>query len=209
MAEHQSRRSVLNFNQTQMPPIRIQINHTLIPRPEPVKEFDRQRAGRFDMPHFERIKHLERELREVRTKFVEKDIELNQVKLVATEHLNSSIIDIREQAKITIQKLETELSEANDRLKEMVNVGDNSQLAQRRIKLKQTASATQKEEVSSPHQPAPALSSHHSQPVPIIFENLSIPPGPVTRGDAPLQNNRPVRISIRVEELTHTRSFSI
>ena len=49
MTEHQSRRCVLNFNQTQMPPIRIQINHTLIPRSEPVKEFDRQLAGRFDI----------------------------------------------------------------------------------------------------------------------------------------------------------------
>ena len=82
------------------------------------------------MPPCKRIKRLERELREERTKFVENDIELNQVKLVVTEHLNSAIIDIREQAKSTIQKLETELSEANNRLKEKVSVGDNTQLAQ-------------------------------------------------------------------------------
>ena len=57
------------------------------------------------MPPCKRIKRLERELREVRTKFVEKDIELNQVKLVATEHLNSAIIDIREQAKVLFKNL--------------------------------------------------------------------------------------------------------
>ena len=204
MAEHHSRRCVFNFNQTQMPPIRIKINHTLIPRPEPVKEFDRQQAGRFDMPPSKRIKRLERELRDLRTKFVEKDIELNQVKLVATKHLNSAIISIREQAQNTIQKLETELFEANDRLKEMDDVGDNTQPEQRQIKLKQTSSATKTEKVSSPHQPVPALPQHHHQTVPIIFENLSIHPGPVTRGDAPFQNNRPVRISICIEELAHT-----
>ena len=190
------------------PQIRIQINHTLIPRRDPVKEFDLQRTGQFDLPPSEQIKRLERELREV-TSFVEKDIKLNRVKQVTSEHFNSAIISIREQAKSTIHKLETEHFEANNRLKEMVAVGDNTQPAQRRIKLKQTASATQTKEVLSPHQPGVALPSYHSQPVPIIFENLSIFPGQVTQIDAALQNNRPVRISIRVEEPAHTRSFSI
>ena len=65
MTEHQSRQCVLNFNQTQMRPIRIQTNHTLIPKQEPVKEFYRQRAGRFDMQPCRGIKRSERELREV------------------------------------------------------------------------------------------------------------------------------------------------
>ena len=91
----------------------------------------------------------------------------------------------------------------------MVDVGDITQPEQRQIELKQTLSATQTEEVSSPHQPAPALPPHHHQTVSIIFENLSIPLCPVRRGDAQLLNNRPVRISIRVEKLAHTRSFSI
>ena len=140
---------------------------------------------------------------------MEKDIELNQVTLVATEHLNSAIIIIREQAQSTIQKLEKVLSEANDRLKEMVYVGANTQPEQMQIKLNKTSSATQRKKVSSPHQPVPALPPHHHQTEPIIFENLSIHSGPVTRLYAPLQNNRPVRSSIRIEELAHTRSLSI
>ena len=74
------------------------------------------------MPPCEQIKRLKRKLCEVRTKFVEKDIKLNHVKLVVTEHLNSAIISIREKAKSTIIKLTTELLEANDRLEEMVAV---------------------------------------------------------------------------------------
>ena len=93
MAERLSRRSLFDFNETQMPAIRNQMIWQIvaqvipIPKPSQVISPPRsnaenivQRKGRFDMPQSERIKRLENELRKLRAQFAIQESEFNQFK---------------------------------------------------------------------------------------------------------------------------------
>ena len=88
MAERLSRQSPIDFNQTQMPTIRLEMIEQLVfvqipilslfqevPSP-PLTDLEiaLQQMGRFDMPSSERIKQLEAELRNLRAKFAAQEV---------------------------------------------------------------------------------------------------------------------------------------
>lgn len=71
---------------------------------------------RFDNPQLERMPQLEKELRELRAKCVIIEIELSRVQAAAAEQLDAALSIVREQSQGEIQRLQTELAEANNRL---------------------------------------------------------------------------------------------
>ena len=109
MAERLSRQSRLDFNQTQMPTIRLQIIDQLVSGQIPISSLPKevlspplsdsgiapQKMGRFEMPSSERMKRLEIELRNLRAKFAAKEVELNELKVNATKQIDTTISIIR------------------------------------------------------------------------------------------------------------------
>ena len=79
----------------------------------------------FDNPPSERMHQLEKELRELRAKCVIQELELSRVQAEAAERLDIALNTIREQTEGEIQRLQTELSDANNRLALMSDGGDN------------------------------------------------------------------------------------
>ena len=132
MAERLSRRSPFNFNQSQMPAIRIQMieqivaGEILLPPSDPVGP-PPQRPNRFDQPPSKQILRLEEELRALRTKFAEKESELEEVKKASGNLLEETIKEIQNKANDVIHRLETELTTANRNLEVMAVVCQNIQ----------------------------------------------------------------------------------
>ena len=132
MAERLSRRSPFNFNQSQMPAIRIQMieqivaGEILLPPSDPVGP-PPQRPNRFDQPPSKQILRLEDELRALRTKFAEKESELEEVKKASGNLLEETIKEIQNKANDEIHRLQTELAAANRNLEVMAVVCQNIQ----------------------------------------------------------------------------------
>ena len=85
-----------------------------------------QRPGRFDKPPSERIKRLENDLRKLRAQFATQESEFNQFKENANQHLDATISAIRNETEVEIQKLKSELVEANHRLEIMAAIGEQT-----------------------------------------------------------------------------------
>jgi sentrin-specific protease 1 len=117
MAERLSRRSLFNFNQSQMPEIRIQMIEQIvageIPLPPSEQEAGQPRPSRFDKPQSKQILRLETELRDLRTKYTETLSELETVKRNAANQLEETIKEIQHKANEEIQRLTSELTVAN------------------------------------------------------------------------------------------------
>ena len=133
MAERLSRQSPFDFNQTQMPTIRLQMIEQLVSGQIPISslpqevlsppvsdmEIALQKISRFDMPYSERMKRHEAELRNLRAKFTAQEVEHNELKENATKQIETTISIIRDEAQSEINKLKSELSEENRRLEVM------------------------------------------------------------------------------------------
>ena len=132
MAERLSRRSPFNFNQSQMPAIRIQMieqivaGEILLPPSDPVGP-PPQKPNRFDQPPSKHILRLEEELRQLRTKFTQKESELEEVKRAAGNLLEETIKAIQNKSNDEIHRLQTELAAANRKIELISAVGETMQ----------------------------------------------------------------------------------
>ena len=132
MAERLSRRSEFDFDQSQMPAIRIQMIEQIVAGKIPLPPSDQVptdpiHPSRFDKPQSKQISCLETELRDLRAKFAAQEIELKEVKSKAENQLNETIQTIQKQANDEIQRLRTELAEANRNLEVMAAVSERMQ----------------------------------------------------------------------------------
>ena len=123
MAERLSRRSHFDFEQSQMPAIRIQMIEQIVSGEIPLPSSEQQaaatpRLSRFNMPPSQQITCLETELRALRAKFAAQDIELKELKSNAANQLEDTIKAIANKANEEIQRLQTELAEANRKIEE-------------------------------------------------------------------------------------------
>ena len=105
MAERLSRQSAFDFNQTQMPTLRLQMIEQLVSGQIPISslpqevpspplsdsEIAPQKMGRLDMPSSERMKRLEAELRKLRVKFAEQETEIKQLKENSVKQLDAAL----------------------------------------------------------------------------------------------------------------------
>ena len=141
MAERLSRRAPFDFNQEQMPAIRIKMLEQLVAGPFPLPPSNQevalappqtpsnpvlateQHPTRFDMSPSDRIKQLQDELRELRAKATTQEIELARVQVDSAVQLADAIQSIREQTLGENQRLQAELDEANRRLEQMNVLG--------------------------------------------------------------------------------------
>ena len=132
MAERLSRRSEFDFNQSQMPAIRIQMIEQIVAGEIPLPPSEKVTAAakcpsRFDMPQSKQITCLETLLRDLRTKFAAQEIKLNELKSNAENQLKETINEVQNKANEEIQRLRTELAAANRKLEVMAAVGENMQ----------------------------------------------------------------------------------
>ena len=162
MAERLSRQSPFDFNQTQMPTIRLQKIDQLVSGQIPISSLPKevsspplldseiapQKTGRFDMPSSERIKRLEAELRNLRAKFAAQEVELNELEVNTTKQIDTTISIIRSKAQSEIEKLKSELSEANRRLELMSALNENVEVAIQTGQVSMPNFATQNEQVT-------------------------------------------------------------
>ena len=98
----------------------------LLPPSDPVGP-PPQKPNRFDQPPSKQILRLEEELRQLRTKFTQKESELEEVKRAAGNLLEETIKEIQNKANDEIHRLQTELAAANRKIELIAAVGENMQ----------------------------------------------------------------------------------
>ena len=104
MAERLSRRSEFDFDQSQMPAIRIQMIEQIVAGEIPLPPSDQvptdpPHPSRFDKPPSKQITCLETVLRDLRAKFAAQEIELKELKSNAENQLKETIKAIQKQSK--------------------------------------------------------------------------------------------------------------